>query len=80
MHVIWYIMVNEQQKEWVIFNVERFIMKFGLIYIEKRTMICLHFFEDDVFMWNELLSYCGPLGSDDLISNNIYKTKGFNCH
>ena len=44
---IWYIMINEQQKEWLLLNVERLSVKFGPICIGKRIMICLHIFEDD---------------------------------
>ena len=43
-------MINEQQKEWVLLNVERIIMEFLLNYIGKRIMICLHTFDDDVFV------------------------------
>ena len=32
---------NQEQKEWVLLNVDCFIMECGLIYIGKRTMICL---------------------------------------
>ena len=44
-------------------------MECGLIFIGKRTVICLHILEDDVFMWKRLLRYCGSLGSDDLEIN-----------
>ena len=56
---IWWMMINEQQKEWVLLNVERFIMEFRLKYIGKRIMICLHTFDDDVFVWKQLPCYCG---------------------
>ena len=72
MYGIWYIMINEQQKEWVLLNAERFIMECGLIYIEKKTMICLHTFEDDAFMWKQLLCFCGSQGIDNLKINNIF--------
>ena len=52
-------MINEQQKEWVLLGVERFIMEFQLIYIGKNIMICLYTFDDDIFVWKELLGYCG---------------------
>ena len=56
-------------------------MEFGLIHIGKKTMICLHTFEDDVLMWKQLLCYCGSLGIDNLgINNKIYKNKCFKCH
>ena len=43
-------------------------------------MICLHIFEDDVFMRKQLLGYYGSLGSDNLeINNNIYKIKASNA-
>ena len=38
------IMINQEQKEWVLLNVDRFIRECGLIYIGKKTMICLHTF------------------------------------
>ena len=49
MHGIWYAMINEQQKEWVILNVERLCMEFEVICMGKRTMICLHIFKADGF-------------------------------
>ena len=51
-------------------NVELCIMACELIYIVKRTTICLHTFEDDVFMWKELLCYCGSPGID---KKNLWK-------
>ena len=51
-------------------------MKLELIYIGKKSMICLHTFEDDIYIWKRLLRCCGSLGSDDLkINNNIYKNR-----
>ena len=70
MYGIWYIMINLQQKEWILLNVERFNMEFGLIYIEKKIMMCLHTFEDDFFVWKELLCYCSSQGIDNLEINN----------
>ena len=68
-------------KEWILLNVERFIMKFGLICLKKMTMICLHTLEDDVFMRKELLCFCGTSGIDNMeINNKTYKIKGFKCH
>ena len=43
-------MINGQQKEWVLLGVERFMMELQLIYIAKKIMICLHTFDDDVFV------------------------------
>jgi hypothetical protein len=60
MYGIWYILTNQVQKEWVLLNVECFIMECGLIYIGKRTMICLHTFQDDVSRWKELLVNVAP--------------------
>ena len=50
MYGIWYILINEQQKEWVLLNAERLSMEFGPICIGKRIMICLHTFKDDDFV------------------------------
>ena len=56
-------------------------MECGVIYIGKKTMICLHTFEDDVFMWKDLLCYCGSLGIDNLdINNGTHRNKSFKCH
>jgi hypothetical protein len=52
-------MINQEQKEWVLLNVDRFIMECGLIYIGKKTMICLHTFQD-VFRWIQLLVVVAP--------------------
>ncbi len=62
-------MINEQQKEWVLLGVERFIMELQLFYIAK-VMICLHTFDDDVFVWKELLCYCGSPRIDKLEITN----------
>ena len=43
-------MINEQQKDWVLLNVERLSMGFGSICIGKRIMIFFHTFEDDDFV------------------------------
>ena len=51
MYDIWYIMINEQQKEWVLLGVERFIIELELIDIAERIMIFLHTFDGDVFVW-----------------------------
>jgi hypothetical protein len=60
MYGIWYILTNQVQKEWVLLNVEYFIMEYGLIHMGKRTMICLHTFQDDVSRWKELLVNVAP--------------------
>jgi hypothetical protein len=59
MYGILCIMINQEQKEWVLLNVDRFIMECGLIYIGKKTMICLHTFQD-VFRWIQLLVIVAP--------------------
>ena len=54
------IMINQEQIEWVFVNVDPFIMdKCGLIYIGKKTMICLHIFQN-VFRWKQLLIIVAP--------------------
>ena len=47
---MWHVVHNDQLRTKIVgfANVERCIMEFGLIYIGKRTMICLHTFDDDV--------------------------------
>ena len=50
MYGILSIMINQEQKEWVLLNVECFIMECGLIYIGRKNMICLHTFQG-VFRW-----------------------------
>ena len=72
-------MINGQQKQWVLLGVERFMMELQLIYIGKRNMICLYTFDDDIFVWKELLCYCGSLGINNL-GINIKRNKGFKCH
>ena len=59
MYGILSIMINQEQKEWVLLNVECFIMVCGLIYIGKKTMICLHTFQV-VFRWKQLLIIVAP--------------------
>ena len=53
MYSIWYIMINQQEGKVEFSNVECSILECGVNYIMKRFMICLHTFEDDVFVWKE---------------------------
>ena len=55
------------------------MMELQLIYIAKKIMICLHTFDDDVFVWKELLHQCGNPGTDNL-EINIKSNEVFKCH
>ena len=62
-------------------NVEHCIMECGLIYIGKRTMICLHTFQDEVFCVVRVALLFWLLTIHILKTDKkSYRNKGFKCH